>query len=99
DDGQFGTERQGEDAARGAPALGVGGAHEGVTDHADAQRGLPRPVPFGRLRRCLSDVLLVIGSGGGGARPVGWSGPWGGAAQLKPVDMYWSTFSLSTTAE
>ena len=99
DHGQFGAQRQVEDAARGAPALGVGGAHEGVAHHADAQRWLPRRSPFGRLRLCHSDVLLVVVAGGGGPRPGGWSGPWGGAPHLKPVDMYWSTLSLSTTAE
>ncbi len=38
--GQHRAPGQVEDASHGAPALGVGGAHEGVADHADAQRRL-----------------------------------------------------------
>ena len=38
-DPHAGVQREVEEARRGAPGLGVGGAHEGVADHAHRERG------------------------------------------------------------
>lgn len=96
--GRDGAQREVEDPVGGAPGLGVGGAHEGVAHHADAQgRSPPLPRPVLGSRLCHAEVLLVVVARRARCPRPGSSGS--GAAHLKPVDMYWSTFSLSTTAE
>ena len=92
DRGEDRAERQIEGAAHGAPALGVGGAHEGITDHADAQGRLPALRSVRLLGLSHTDVLLVL------VVMAQW-GVRGGICQRKPVGMYWSTLSLSTMAE
>jgi hypothetical protein len=47
-----GDQRQVEDPADGTPALGVRGTHEGVADHAHAERGNGRVLRGGRLLWC-----------------------------------------------
>lgn len=101
DRGESRPHRQVEDVSRGAPPLGVGGAHERVSDHADPERRrrLCRRRRFGFLLRLFptghTGFLLVsrsVGAAGGSA--PSWT-----ADQLKPVGRYWSMLSLVTTAE
>lgn len=91
DRGQSGSHRQVEDVSRGTPPLGVGGAHERVSDHADAERR--------RRRRCLGLLLRFFPAGHAGFLLVGGSVAAAVRDQLKPVGRYWSMLSLVTTAE
>lgn len=95
DRGESRSHRQVEDMARGTPALRVGGAHERVSDHADAQcrhlsvfRRRHPGLLLGLFSTGHADFLLVDGS-------VAAAGP----DQLKPVGRYRSMLSLLTTAE
>ena len=63
-----GSQRQVEEAGRGAPGLRVGGAHEGVADHADAELG-GRVVGSGGGGAWCCSCGASGGSGAGGRRP------------------------------
>jgi hypothetical protein len=60
-----GVERKVEEAGSGAPGLGVGGAHEGVPDHADAE--FLRGVRGVRIH-AMSFAVGTSGGGAGGGR-------------------------------
>lgn len=91
DRGQNRSHRHVEDVSRGAPPLGVGGAHERVSDHADAE--------CRRRRRCPGLLLGLFPQGHADFLLVGGSVAAVGPAQLKPVGRYWSMLSFVTTAE